>query len=78
MAHKRKLIGTVKVYATDDGTCTTYETVWPIGLYRRVNGREGKFTGVIDSKTIAVFSKSLSPVKLKGMRTPLHLDDRLP
>lgn len=35
---KRKLIGTVKVYATEAPGCITYETVWPKKLYDRVHG----------------------------------------
>jgi len=35
---KRKLIGTVKVYATEAPGCITYETVRPKKLYDRVHG----------------------------------------
>ena len=69
---KRKLIGTVKVYATDGPGCTTYETVWPRKLYDLVHGRVNPPKDQRKARTVVAWSK-VSHDELHAGRLPALL-----
>jgi len=61
----RKLIGIVKVYCTitTDPPCETYETIWPIKLFKRVHG-ETALEDRQKARTMPNGDKRHSPRKL--------------